>query len=120
MQNAAEITVEGYKKAFWALERRNSISDNQSIMLIAHYRAPGRRITTRELAKTVGYKGFPGANRWYGELAKLVAPEVGYQRPEGYTFLSTLVDFGEAPRPPYRMTLRPNVVRALEEMGWVR
>jgi hypothetical protein len=118
VRNAAEITAEDYKKAFLALESEKRISDNQSTMLRTHYRAPDQVITAHQLAETVGYKDYHGANLWYGKLAKLVAEEVEYQPPEGYTFLSTLVTFVKVDT-PYPMKLRPNVAKALEEMGWV-
>jgi len=117
MQNADKITTEAYQRAFLTLESESRISDDQITMLRTHYRAPDQVITTRQLAETVGYRSYRGANRWYGELAKLVAKEVGYQRPEGYTFLSTLVKFVKVDT-PYPMKLRPNVAKALEEIGW--
>jgi len=118
MRDAAEITSEDYRRAFLALESERRISDNQSTMLRTHYRAPDQIITAHQLAEAVGYKDYPGANLWYGKLAKLVAEEVGYQPPEGYTFLSTLVTFVKVDT-PYPMKLRPKVAKALEEMGWV-
>ena len=118
MQNAAEITVEDYKKTYLALQREGRITENQRIILRAHYRAPDHVVTANQLAEIVGYASYRGVNLWYGKLGKLVAEEIGYVPPEGYTFLSTLVTF-EREVTPYPMKLRPNIVRALKEIGWM-
>lgn len=119
MQNAADITVEAYIAAFQALEREGRISENQRVILRTHYRAPECVTTANQLAKAVSYQSHNGVNLWYGKLGKWVAEEVGYQPPEGYTFLSTLVTF-EREATPYPMKLRPNVTQALQVMGWDR
>jgi hypothetical protein len=118
MENAARITVEAYTQALQALDEQNRIAERQRQMLMVHYHAPDRVITATELAEAVGYKGHRGINLWYGKLAKSVAEDVGYQPPEGYTYLSTLVTFKKEAI-PYPMRLRPNVVKALEALGWV-
>jgi hypothetical protein len=116
MHNAAEITVEDYQRAFLALYGEDKVSDNQVTMLRHHAR---HKITTaRDLAELVGYNGHRGANLQYGTLAKRVANKVGYQPPKGYTFLSTIVTFSQEST-PYPMELRPNVIEALKQIGWV-
>lgn len=117
MRDAAKITVEDYKRAFLALDSKGRISDNQITMLKTHCQASDQVTTAQQLPKVVSYKGCRSANLQYGILAKRVAKEVGYQPPKGYTFLSTLVTFPQE-HVPYKMKLRPNVIEALEEIGW--
>ena len=116
MRHARDITAEQFNSALLVLGTEGRIHHNQRTMLRAHYRAPGRVVTAHELGQTVGYHDYVGVNRWYGELAKLVAERVGYRRPEGYTWLSTLLEFVK--EAPYPMKLRPSVAKALEELGW--
>lgn len=118
MQNPENITVDSYRQAFLTLARENRISDHQMSWLIAHYRAPNQVITATALAQVVGYETHHPINRWYGEPGKLVAGEVGYTPKAGWTWLSTFVTFDKESS-PYPMRLRPNVITALEEIGWV-
>jgi len=65
MQDAGEITVADYKEALSALWYDDKVSENQMTWLQAHYRAPGRVITAKQLAKLVGYKHHGGVNLWF-------------------------------------------------------
>lgn len=42
------------------------LNANQQRMIVAQYRAPGMRMSTTELAHTVGWQEHSGVNLWYG------------------------------------------------------
>ncbi len=101
------------------------IKDVQLRMLKNHYGARGHRLTANKLGKSVGYKDHRGINRWYGELAKILGEAMGFDwRPEWRDAVSVL-EFSE---PQYNrvrgednvLTMRPQVVQALEKLGWVK
>lgn len=119
LQDASMITAEAYKQALRQLEQEGRLLDIQLKWLRAHYNAPQHVITAGELADLMGYQYHGSVNLWYGDLGKKVAELVGYQPPEGYTQLSTLVTF-DREESPYPMRLRPNFVQALESLGWVQ
>ncbi len=68
------ITAEQYKKALQEIK----ISDNQMLMLKAHYEALNKSITFQELAKVAGYNDYTGANAQYGVLGHLLGDAVDF------------------------------------------
>jgi hypothetical protein len=116
-------TVEQYKAAFAGLQMRNSISRKQQEMLKAHHDAPAHSISATKLATTVGYKSYRAVNSQYGRLARKVISELGITLPRGYVAVGILVGFvnpGYAENPHWLWVLRPNVAKALEQLGWVK
>jgi hypothetical protein len=115
-------TVAEYKTAFLAcrpaLRRKNGWSVPEEL-LKANYHAPDHTITATELAERVGLANFKAANLAYGAFAKALAAALN-RRPKFN--LAILVSFTEA-RPDgehIRLTMLPQVVAAIEELGWVR
>lgn len=120
-----EPTVEEYVEAFSECEKK---IQGRLKILKAHYESPGHVSTATLLAKAVGYLGHRPINRHYGELAKIVGYTLGWsladlREPDGSTHkyqLSFLLTF-EDPAfkgDHWKLILRPNVVRAIEELGW--
>jgi len=113
-------TAAQYKRAFVAIQPKMRKKHRE--MLNANYAAPRHTISVDDLAKAVGQKK---AFLEYGRLGKLICDELG--------FTPTMKDHGKpvathvlADAPNHRSqqswewTLRPQVVQALEELGWVR
>lgn len=69
------ITAEQYKKALQEIK----ITDNQMLMLKAHYEALNKSITFQELAKVAGYDDYTGANSQYGALGHLIGDAVNFE-----------------------------------------
>lgn len=124
----AQHTPEEYKEA---LKRCRPLLRGTKYLdlLRAHYRAPDHTITAGELAEAVGYAGWTAANLQYGRFAGAIAEKLGYRRGqlEGVGVANTpdvavLVAFGGGGPIGEHITWRllPPVVRALEDMRWVR
>ncbi len=63
------------------LDALNAIKLNagQRKMLIAHKKAPGRRLTAPQLASAAGWRSYSSANAHYGSVGKEVALYAGLQ-----------------------------------------
>jgi hypothetical protein len=113
-------TAAQYKKAFLAI--RGKMHPKHFEMLRASYDASDHTISVKELARTVGYKQ---AQQVYGRLGRLLCDELGF-RPtmtaNGKPVVTQVL--AEAPnersQESWEWTLRPQVAKALEQLGWVR
>jgi len=85
-------------------------------MLQAHYHAPERTLTAKQMSRAMGYQGYRAANRHYGELGKLVAQALRCHL-RGHLPLWALVTFTQ-PHGEWHWTLRPEVAKAIEQLGW--
>jgi len=106
-----------YKSGFEAILER--LNDNQIAMLRAHYEAPGHRASVHSLAQKCGIASWRTVNRQYGEIAKLLLSEMGYDKPrnnDGELWLTGICFWYEG----MEMFMRPEVVKALEETGIVK
>lgn len=109
---------------FAAALKRMALHPKKREMLRAHYAAPNRRITTRELARAVGYKNYRAANLHYGLLGQYLAEEVS-PRALPHNICALL----HAERPMYAphslgndewlLEMNPDLARALELIEWV-
>ena len=124
----AQHSVDEYKQAFLAC--RGLMRGTKCLeMLKANYSAPKHTITAAQMAEAVGYANWNAANLRYGKFAGAVAEELGHVPGalEGVgekvtPDVAVLVSFGGG-RPvgaDVTWQLLPAVVRALEEMKWVR
>ena len=102
-----------YVTAFLALP---NMTDRQLQMLRLHYAALQRTVTATRLAELMGWASYTVANAQYGRLAGLVGIQIGYN-PESER-LGTLVRF-EMRRGEWNWLMRPEVAKALEQLGWV-
>lgn len=125
-------TVADYYRALRAVYQRNPSSKRWQILL-EHYNAPNHTTTWEKLADKVGMDGYRAINLHYGSLAREVADELGIG-PEDIAsamgtdyadaWIFTLVDWAEDGKDSDDGTtlfvLRPQVVKALEQMGVAR
>jgi hypothetical protein len=111
-----ELTVEQYRAAFLKLEPK--LTAKQRELLQAHYGAPGHKATYTELARLVGWKRYSAVSLHYGGLARKIGEMYGLRLPELWVWGGVLSSFEHLAR-EWEFTLRPQVVQALEELGWV-
>lgn len=119
-------TVEQFKTALLTVRDKVGISDTDLAMLRAHYRAPNHTISTARLAQDVGYPNFSSVNLQYGILAHHVADALHITlppSPSGNPHWWRTLAYGNGGAPQtddgsYEWTLRPELVRALEELPW--
>jgi hypothetical protein len=94
-------------------------------MLLANYHAPNRTITTAQLAKAGSYRNYTGAAFQCAKFGDHLCDFLEYKPTTTrgkaeFVWATVLVD-----SPPtrsigeYEWTLRPEIVQALEELGWV-
>jgi predicted HNH restriction endonuclease len=116
-------SAQRYRKAFLALGE--SLPASYRAMLVAHFKAPAHTITTKQLAKRVGYANYNAAVLHYGTLGGLLCDELDFTPsvtdPNGDP-IATFV-LADAPRQrtsgELQWTMRPQVVEALIDLGWV-
>jgi hypothetical protein len=105
--------VDTYKNAFSAISDR--LTPEQREMLRKHYESPACLLTSTELANAGGYDNFEAANSQYGRVGALVAAETGFRPGQASSSIAT---FYKPESGEWRWELRPQVVKALEELGW--
>ncbi len=116
-------SVEEFKRALLGIEA--SLPKAHREMLLVNYHAANRTITTAQLAKAVGYKSYDGVIRQYAKFGDHLCDFLEYEPTTTMgkadcVWASVLTD-----SPPARSidewewTLRPEIVQALEELGWV-
>jgi hypothetical protein len=110
-------SAERYKEAFRQL--RSSLPANHLALLRAHYLAPKHTITARELAAAVGSSGHGSVYLQYGTFGKamreLLAYTAGAQA--AYVFAS-FIEPGVQDNREHLWVMHPEVVQALDELGW--
>lgn len=130
-------SVSAYRDAFEALIPTLPVS--YVAMLKAHLASPERLISATGLAKAAGYVGYEGANLNYGKLGQSIAREIGFvppRRADGTEIWTCAIardpgrgtgfadqSIGDAPPRDvdgghFEWQLRPQVVQALEALGW--
>ncbi|MFH1024613.1 MAG: HNH endonuclease [Planctomycetota bacterium] len=109
-----EYKVDDYVTAF----QRIAIAPHHLRMLQAHYHAPDRTLTATQMAKTMGYDGFGVANLHYGKLGRVVGTTLGWN-PLPTILVGVLAEF-KKPQREWHWIMRPTVVGALEQLGWVK
>lgn len=109
-----------YRDALEAIEPE--IGEKQFETLRAQHGAPDEATTTEELARLVGLDHFRPMNSLYGRLGRMLAEELG-RRPKEQTEDSkhwwSVLSTGTLTARGFQWKLRPQVVDALEELGWV-
>ena len=113
-------SVSDYVAAFRAIEPR--VSEKQRELLRVHHDAPARVISATRLADTVGFENYNAVNLQYGLLAQEILRALNVDLGD-FVAVGILVEFvhpGSAANEHYLWVLRPNVVQALEDLGWAR
>src|SRR5262245_50610758 len=89
-------------------------------MLICHYNYPDHALTGRQMSSLMGWGGTV-AHAHYGKLAQRVAGELDWVPKEsegGDGFHVSGLVLGSRPNGDFVWTMRPQVVRAIELLGW--
>lgn len=108
-----EFTANDYVAAL----RQADVADHHRQLLVAHYQAPNRTVTATQLSKAVGYESTTSsANLHYGKLGGLVGERLGWLPKTKVNVLATF----EKPGREWHWIMRPEVAKALEQLGWVR
>lgn len=112
-------TVSEYVTAFRAIEQR--VDDGQRRLLREHHAAPARAISATRLAEAVGFENYSAVNLRYGLMAEALCKALGIHLEDNVRvgILVEFVDPGFAANEHFLWVMRPNVVAALEELGWV-
>ena len=95
------------------------MTETRGRLLSVHYHAPNRERTMTQISEAMGWRSYVSGNGHYGRLAGMVAQEVGFD--PGNCRLSTLCTFIRPAEPGdhWLLTMRPEVAKALEALGWV-
>lgn len=108
-----------YMAAFKKIE--HAMSDKQKALLIAQYNFPGHRATATELAGSIGEKTFKAVNSIYGKLGTAVRKAIGFVGPgQQSSVLSSFYRPDEGDNRDCQFIMHPQVVYALEGLGWVK
>lgn len=110
-------TSKQYKAALALLE--DEMPHKHRLMLEAHYRAPGRRLTARQLAARVGYANFGVVNLQYGTLARKICDILGLRLKYHVLVLAEFVTPKTGLDRELLWVMRPELAKALEELRWV-
>ena len=118
--NLVEInskTAADYYMALQALE--DSMTEKQRAMLIGHAKAPGHVLSMRAIANIAGYAKFESANMQYGALGRKFANFFNVSGLPNQTHAMAWSDGAPDKSGHFTWTLRPELVDALCEIGWV-
>jgi 5-methylcytosine-specific restriction protein A len=108
--------VKAYCHAFLTI--RDQLTDNQLRLLQIHYAAPEHTVKPIELAERVGYPNYSAVNLQYGLLAKRVCNVLDLQLRFHIQALIIYVHPGTNQDESPKWIMRPQVVQALQELGW--
>ena len=89
------------------------------LLLEEHYRAPAHTVTARSLAWSVGYAHYGAVNLQYGILARKICEILGQQLKYHVLIVAEFVSPVDDPRGEILWVMRPELAKALEELGWV-
>jgi hypothetical protein len=125
LKRSATATAATYARAFSFLWPK--LTEKQREMIQAQFRAPGRTLSTRELAAIAGWKSHSPVNLWYGlagfALFGEVPREIEERNAHGAPVYSFALSAGEridhADETSWHWTLRPEVAEGLELAGCV-
>ena len=110
-------TAIAYQKALSSIV----ISDQQRVMLKAHYHALNRSITYTELAKAANYEDYSVANLQYGQLGRTLGEAVGYEfdaRP-GEKFYSSSIGMPNSyTSGHFQLVMHHELAKAIQLLGW--
>jgi predicted HNH restriction endonuclease len=117
-QRTGKLTVADYVKALGAIDGK--ISKLQWQMLLAHYSAVNRQMSARQLAAAVGISKFNVANLHYGKLGRLLCSALGKDSvADNVSSLVSMIPPGEDGNKEWLWTMRPEIAKALQQLGFV-
>ncbi len=109
-------SVSEYVSAFRQIEHK--LTKKHKAMLELHYKSYCHVTTATDMAIAMKYKDFRGANGQYGGLGSMVSETMGLGR-LGVITLTLMVPANTVGNPEWLWVMRDNVVKALEQLGWV-
>ncbi|MEQ8694603.1 MAG: hypothetical protein RIC85_04690 [Gammaproteobacteria bacterium] len=115
---------EEYEKAL--LNIIDNVPETYLLMLKAHFRAPDRILTARQLARAASYKDWQSANLHYGTLARRVGEAMLFQprpRKSGEPIWTLVLAKGDDSDPDseeFRWEMRDELAQALKITGIVQ
>jgi hypothetical protein len=114
--------AENYQRALRHMELAHALTPKQRQMLVKHYRAEEQTVTAGELARLVDYPDWNTINLQYGSLAQNLADRMRWLVPAGHPSSYTIAWFEkeEGSEEHWRWHMHPEVVAALESLGWVK
>lgn len=117
MQQMAVRSPADFIEALQACADR--MTPQQRAMLLGHAQAPGQRLSMETIALLGGYETYAAANSQYGRLGHALADHFGIAGLENWTQALATGDGEFDARGHFIWTMRPNLLTALREMGWV-
>ena len=109
-------SVKKYKQAFTRL--RAEMTEYQYEMLLLHYRSPRHTVSPRQMAEAMKWNGRGSANRHYGNFAGGLRQLL--KRSPKYN-VELLISFEYDDHSDETVwVMHDDVVRALEELSWVK
>lgn len=122
-------TSEQYIEALLKLRDMKRLRNTKFIkMLQAQYAMPNHTITATQIADAVGFQNYNATNLQYGTLGREISEILGYEPPKRtngehiwFWILSSGHEASETTMDGhYEFVMRPELVTALETMGWVK
>lgn len=122
MINTASIpTAETYERAL----KKIVLSESQTKMLGAHYKAHNRTVNYSELGEAAGFEGYRGANSQYGNFGKILGKEMGFEFADSDTrkgekfhgsAIGAAANFADG---EFQLVMHHELAKAIENLGWV-
>lgn len=110
--------ITDYMTAF--AEIRNLLSDDEIRMLKIHHNSPEHTTTAEIMSEAMGYVNYGGANLQYGRLAGKLCNHLNVKSEFKLEILCNFVPpFEHGDNVHWLWVMRPEVVEALERLGWV-
>ncbi|WP_139826137.1 HNH endonuclease [Derxia lacustris] len=117
LSEIVKLTPDDYREGLKA--NSGKISQRQRLMLAAHYAAPNRSLSMRQLALTATFDGLASASIEYSQLGRFIADDIGIGSPGSWIqFLAEMVS-ASATNAELRWVMREPLAEALEQLGWV-
>lgn len=110
-------SVEKYKAALEMLE--DELCDSDLKMLKIHYARPAHTLSATDMAEAMGYANYGAANLRYGRLGGRLCEQLNVSLKYKVNALCSFVKPNTQGNEYWLWVMRPEVVQALEELGWV-
>jgi putative restriction endonuclease len=106
-------SADSYTLAFRTL---GTLAESHFSMLRFHYSAPARTVTATQMAHAASFRHYGVANLQYGRLGRRIGKVLNFYPT---TMPVDVLVTQSKPGSEWLWTMRPQVARALEQMGWV-
>lgn len=111
----SKIKVPSVQQYAAVLDSGAGLTELRILILLLHYYAPKRTVTSKQLAEVIGSRVYSAVNLNYGRLAGIIGKMLGYE-PPGVN-MGTLVTF-EQRQGELHWIMRPEVAQAIELLCW--